>query len=120
MAFDFFSRQVNQSAIRSLRRRGSRLDRFKLTAKGRIRETLLADPAVEKAVSRYAREQATTPDAAWSLVERYIDEIVPFFNSRVLPVRIFLHRGLLTGLPFIRRSDEERAKALPRDAIVVY
>ena len=37
MALDFLRNKVNRSAIRSVRKRGARIDRFKLTAKGRVK-----------------------------------------------------------------------------------
>src|SRR6187431_2193889 len=80
MALDFLRSKVNRSAIRSVRKRGARIDRFKLTAKSRIREALLADPEIAKAVKAHAHDNDLAADDVWARVNQYIDEIVPFFN----------------------------------------
>src|SRR5687768_3223695 len=77
MSLDFLRKRLERSALRSLRESGSRIDRFKLTAKSRIRETLLADPEIGKAVARHAKEHDVEPATVWPTVERYVDEIVP-------------------------------------------
>src|SRR5688572_19350358 len=80
MAFDFLRRRVNRSALRSLKQRGSHVDRFKLTSRRRIRETLLADEEIARAVAAHAKENELDSAAVWKKVDAYIDEIVPFFN----------------------------------------
>jgi len=123
MAFDFFRRRVNQSAIRSIRKRGARLDRFKLTARQRIREILLADPAIATAVAIHAKEHSVAPEGVWRKVEEYIDEIVPFFSILAYHrVGYFVSRAMLAA--FYKVSSDQhsniRSASLPRDAIVVY
>lgn len=123
MAFGFFQRKVNQSAIRSVRKRGSRIDRFKLTAKGRIRDTLLDDPEIAKAVDLHAKENGIPADQVWLQVRRYIDEIVPFFNILAYyRVGYLVSRALLNM--FYKVSAEQHgnagASSLPKDAIVIY
>ena len=80
MALDFIRRRVNKSALRSLKDSGSRLDRYKLTSRRHIRETLLADEEIAHAVASHAKEHELDQALAWRKVEEYIDEIVPFFN----------------------------------------
>ena len=123
MAFQFLSGPLNRSALRTLRARGARLDRFKLTAKGRISATLLEDPAIAAAVARHSKEQGTTIDAAWETAYRYIDEIVPFFNILAYyRFGYFVSRTLLNM--FYRVSVDQHgtrgAASLPKDAVVVY
>src|SRR5687768_9020756 len=67
-------------ALRAFHRSGSRLDRFKLADRGAIRETLLADSEVTKAVRLHASETGASIRDTRKRVESYIDEIVPFFN----------------------------------------
>src|ERR1700737_3764039 len=67
-------------ALRALHRSRSRIDRFKLTKKPFIRQTLLADEAIAQAVREHAAENGIHERKAWERVEEYIDEIVPFFN----------------------------------------
>ena len=72
--------RATRIALRALHRSGSRIDRFKLTKKAFIRETLLADEGIARAVKEHAAENSMDEKKAWSRVEEYIDEIVPFFN----------------------------------------
>lgn len=123
MAFDFLSRRFDKSAIRSVRKRGARLDRFKLTAKASIRETLLADPEVAKAVAVHASEHALDQSDVWRTVSKYIDEIVPFFNILAYyrfgyaVSRILLHMFYKVSAD---QHGDRGAATLPKDAIVVY
>jgi len=123
MALDFLRSKVNRSAIRSVRKRGARIDRFKLTAKGRIRDALLADPEIAKAVKVHARDNDLDIDATWAKVRQYIDEIVPFF-SIIAYYRFgyFVSRALLNMFYKVSADQHARhgAEALPKDAIVVY
>ncbi len=122
MVMDFFRRRFNRSALRSVRHRGSRVERFKLTSRRQIRDTLLADSAIARAVDQYARENGIDPSYAWRKVERYIDEIVPFFNILAYYRFGFYFSRALLHL-FYKVSAEQvgdGAAALPRDAIVLY
>ena len=123
MTFDFIRKRVNQSALRSLRERGSRLERFKLTSRKSIRQTLLADDEIARAVAVHAREHGQNPTDVWRIVARYIDEIVPFFNILAYyRFGYFVSRTLLHM--FYKVSAEQHgargASTLPDDAIVVY
>ena len=80
MALDFLQRRLNKSALRSLKQRGSHVDRFKLASRKQVRATLLADDEIAKAVAAHAKENELASDVVWKKVEQYIDEIVPFFN----------------------------------------
>ena len=123
MAFDFIRKRVNQSALRSLKLRGSRLPRFKLTSKKSIRQTLLADEEIAKAVAAHAKDHGVDPALAWRKVDQYVDEIVPFFNILAYyRFGYFISRVLLNM--FYKVSAEQHgsrgAASLPDDAIVVY
>src|SRR5687768_1334238 len=106
-----------------MKEHGAKLERFKLTSKSRIRETLLADPAISKAVASHAREHELEHDEVWRIVRGYIDEIVPFFS--ILAYYRFgygVSRALLHM--FYKVSADQHgdtgARDLPKDAIVVY
>ena len=110
-------------ALRALHRSRSRIDRFKLTKKPFIRETLLADEAIAQAVREHAAENSMDEGKAWSRVEVYIDEIVPFFNILTYyKIGLVISRVLLNF--FYKVSAEYAGRpsqgALPRDAIVIY
>jgi glycerol-3-phosphate O-acyltransferase len=110
-------------ALRAVRRSRSRVDRFKLTRKASIRETLLADEAIARSVAEYSAENAIQPRETWKRVEGYIDEIVPFFN-----ILAYYKIGLVVSrllLAFFYKISAEYAGGsshapLPRDAIVIY
>lgn len=100
-----------------------RVDRFKFASRAHIRERLMADEVIAKAVQRHAGEQATTVDDAWSRVDGYIREIVPFFN--VIAYYQIGHRvsGWLLRLFYKTSVDFEDARArerVPRDAVLIY
>jgi glycerol-3-phosphate O-acyltransferase len=123
MTFDFIRKRVNQSALRSLRERGSRVERFRLTSRKSIRHTLLADDEIAKAVAAHARDNGQNAADVWRKVDRYIDEIVPFFNILAYyRFGYFVSRTLLHM--FYKVSAEQHgsrgASSLPDDAIVVY
>ena len=114
---------LNRVALRAVRRSRSRIDRFKLTKKPFIRETLLADEAIARAVKEHAVENSVDEATTWKRVDHYIDEIVPFFN-----ILTYYKIGLVvsrTLLNFFYKVSAEYAVSpsavpLPRDAIVIY
>jgi glycerol-3-phosphate O-acyltransferase len=115
--------RANQMALRALHRSGSRIDRFKLTKKPFIRETLLADEEIARAVREYAAENSTDEQQAWARVEKYIDEIVPFFNILTYyKIGLVVSRLLLNFFYKVSAEYAGRSShgALPRDAIVIY
>jgi len=113
----------SRMALRAVHRSRSRVNRFKLTKKAFIRETLLADDAIAAAVREHAAEQSIDEAAAWRRVETYIDEIVPFFNILTYyRIGLVVSRAVLNF--FYKVSAEyagrESSAALPRDAIIIY
>jgi glycerol-3-phosphate O-acyltransferase len=115
--------RANRIALRALRRSGSRIDRFKLTRKPYIREMLLRDEAIARAVAGHAAEHSLDEQSTWGRVEEYIDEIVPFFNILTyykigLAVsRVLLNFFYKVSAEYAGRPSQE---TLPRDAIVIY
>src|SRR5215207_10645579 len=73
-------RWADRAALRAVHRFGARVNRFKLTRKPYVRDTLLANGEIAEAVGRHASEHGVPEAEAWRLVRQYIDEIVPFFN----------------------------------------
>jgi len=124
MAFSIFvRRRASRIALRALHRSGSRIDRFKLTKKPFIRQTLLADEAIAQAVREHAAEHSIDEAKTWRRVEEYIDEIVPFFNILTYyKIGLVVSRLLLNF--FYKVSAEYTGRSshgtLPRDAIVIY
>jgi glycerol-3-phosphate O-acyltransferase len=119
----YLRRSFKRSALRAFHRSHARLDRFKLTRKAVIRETLLADSEIAAAVSDHSSRHQLEEAQTWRRVEEYIDEIVPFFN-----LLTYYKIGLLvseTLLNFFYKVSAEyagkRAHEEPdRDSIVIY
>ena len=65
---------------RALLHNRARVDRFKLASRAHVRARLLADERVTQAVREHAAAQGIAEREAWATVERYLQEIVPFFN----------------------------------------
>jgi glycerol-3-phosphate O-acyltransferase len=118
-----FRLRVNRMALRAFRSSHSRLDRFKLTKKELIRQTLLADEAIGVAVTEHSLETGVDEATSWRRVEVYIDEIVPFFNILTYyKIGLVVSRALLS---FFYKVSAEFAsgtapRELPDDAIVIY
>lgn len=116
-------RRATRIALRAVHRSRSRIDRFKLTKKPFIRETLLGDEAIAQAVKEHAAENSTDEAATWKRVELYIDEIVPFFNILtyykigLVVSRVVLNFFYKVSAEYAGRRSQE---TLPRDAIVIY
>ncbi|HEY3133748.1 MAG TPA: 1-acyl-sn-glycerol-3-phosphate acyltransferase [Gemmatimonadaceae bacterium] len=116
-------RRATRIALRALRRSRSRIDRFKLTKKPFIREMLLADDAIARAVAEHTAEHSLPEAETWKRVETYIDEIVPFFNILtyykigLVVARVLLNFFYKVSAEYAGRSSQG---TLPKNAIVVY
>jgi glycerol-3-phosphate O-acyltransferase len=116
-------RWADRATVRVVHRFGARVNRFKLTRKGYIRDTLLANGTIAEAVERHAREQGTGDEDAWRLVRQYIDEIVPFFN--ILAYYKFGYAASRATLNMLYKVSVDYEalddlEELPRDAVVLY
>jgi glycerol-3-phosphate O-acyltransferase len=108
---------------RALLHNRARVDRFKLASRAHVRARLLADDGVLQAVREHATAQGISERAAWATVERYIQEIVPFFNVVAYYQIGYRVSGWLLNLFYKVSVDfaEPRARErLPRDAVIVY
>ena len=96
MLSDSIRRYFNRGALRSVRERGTRVDRFKLAGKSRVRDMLLANPAIARALTAHGAAHGLSADKVWARVEEYIDEIIPSFNILAYyRVGYFVSRALL-------------------------
>ena len=110
-------------AVRAVHRAGARVDRYKLARRAYVRVQLLDDPVIREAATRHAREQGIAESDSWAKVDRYIDEIVPFFNIIAYYHLGYRAAGWLLNLFYkvtVEYEDLSRQRALPRDAVVVY
>src|SRR5256885_9651198 len=113
--------RASRIALRAVHRSGARIDRFKLTRKPFIRETLLADPAIVDAVKEHATEQNVSEAETLDRVEAYIDEIVPFFNILTYyKFGLVVSRALLNFFYKVSAEYAGNAKPVPKDSVVMY
>ena len=83
----------------------------------------MRDDVIADAVRRHAEENGTPQHDAWSRVDGYIREIVPFFNVVAYYQVGYRVAGWLLHLFYKTSVDFEDARAkerLPRDAVLVY
>ena len=116
-------RWADRAAVRAVHRFGANVNRFKLTRKRYIRDTLLANADIALAVERYASEHGLDEAQAWRRVEQYVDEIVPFFN--ILAYYKFGYAASRVTLNMLYKvsvdyEDLGALEQLPRDSMVVY
>jgi glycerol-3-phosphate O-acyltransferase len=116
-------RWADRASVRAVHRFGARVNRFKLTRKPYIRDTLLANSRVAAAVETHARENGMTERAAWERVRDYIDEIVPFFN--ILAYYKFGYAASRAMLDLLYKvsvdyEDMTALEGLPDDSVVIY
>jgi glycerol-3-phosphate O-acyltransferase len=113
---------TRRSGRRALLRFRARVDRFKLTSRKAVRARLLADSAVAAAVHRHARETGEAEETTWRRVDRYIHEIVPFFNVvAYYQIGYRIAERVLKLFYKIAVEYEDRASLrLPKDAVVIY
>lgn len=100
-----------------------RLDRYKLVNKRVIREQLLSDQVILEAMKEHRRVKGSSEEDTRKSVERYIDEIVPFFD-----VLSYYKFGYNVARLFIKLfykvsseyQDRDALNAIPRGDVVLY
>lgn len=117
------SHWFDRAVLRTAHQFRVRLKRYRLVSKRTIREQLLQDPRVLAAVREYGQEHGVTQLDARIRVERYIDEIVPYFNVlSYYRLGYNLARLLVHLLYRVSSEYQDRAalNAIPRRDVVVY
>ena len=123
LAWAIVRRMAKRSTRRALRRFRARVNRFKLTRKSYIRTALLADAAIEKAVSDHGAEHGVPATAVWKRVDTYIDEIVPHFNVFAYYRAGYVASRAVLNLLYKVSLDYENLAALEQladDSVVIY
>lgn len=116
-------RVANRMAARARLKYRGRLDRFKLLGRAHVRGLLLADPVIAAAVDEHVTTSGVTKETAWTMVDTYVREIVPFFNIIAYYEVGFRLSRMLLGLFYkvtIEYEDRAAVRRLPRNAVVVY
>jgi glycerol-3-phosphate O-acyltransferase len=101
----------------------ARVDRYKLVDRDRIREALMADPAIATAMRQHAAERGMAESQVRILVNHYVDEIVPFFNVLSYYKLGYNLSRLLINLLYkatIEYRDQAALDRMPRRDVVVY
>ncbi len=116
-------RWTRKAARRALFRFRARVDRFKLTSKRYITESLLADERIAAAVDAHAAEHGMARAAVWERVRTYLREIVPAFNLLMYYQFGYALSKAALGLFYktsVRIRRPEAFERLPRESIVIY
>ena len=116
-------RWMHRSSMRSHKRVGARIDRFKLADRAAIISAVLDDPVIAAAVRTHSAEHGVSEHDAWMLVRTYLSEVVPAFS-----LWFYYQVGLAIAEAaiklFFRVSIVDKGAAalaaLPRDSVVVY
>ena len=118
-------RMLDRAARRTVLHARSRIDRFKLTGrKEHVLAALRDEPAVAEAVMQHAAGHGLQTSEVWRRVDRYVDEIVPFFNVLVYynlgyrAARRLLH--LLYDEVRVDYARPEAMRRVERSAVVIY
>src|SRR5690348_557170 len=98
MMLGFIRSYFDRMALRAVHRAGARVDRYKLARRSYVRAELLDDPVIQAAVGQHATEKGVSIAEAWRIVDRYLDEIVPFFNIIAYYQLGYRAAGWLLGL----------------------
>ena len=109
--------------MRTVRRFRAHINRFKLTSRRFVRDSILADPAIALAVREHASANALPEERVWRTVREYLDEIVPYFNILMYYRVGYTASRVLLNLFYkttVERDDDEALRALPKDAVAVY
>lgn len=115
-----WTRRIGRQQILKFR---ARLERYKLVDRRVVREELVRDPVIVQAIAAHAFEHHVTVAQTRRQVERYIDEIVPFFNVlSYYKLGYNLSRLILNLLYKTSIEYEDRAAldAVPRHDVVLY
>src|SRR3954470_20931243 len=116
-------RYSRRSARRALLHFRARVDRFKLTSRKAVRARLLADSTISAAVRAHAAQAGESEAATWQRVDRYIHEIVPFFNVVAyyqIGYRVAKRVLNLFYKVTVEYADRAAVSAMPRHSVVIY
>src|SRR5262249_19775706 len=114
---------LRRAGRRTLWRHRGHIDRYKFTRKSYVIANVLAEASVAAAVRAHAESNGEREEVTWHRVERYLDEIVPFFNLLAYYRLGFNVSRFILGMFYKVSVEHERPdpfKGLPRDSIVIY
>jgi glycerol-3-phosphate O-acyltransferase len=112
-----------RAVLRAVRRFELRLERYKLVDRRTIRDALMLDRLVHDAMREHCASTGMTESNVRAQVERYIDEIVPFFNVlSYYKLGYNLSRVLINVFYRLTSTFQDRGalNAIPKSDVVVY
>jgi glycerol-3-phosphate O-acyltransferase len=118
-----FRTRMRAWARRTVRDFQSRINRYKLVSRRAVRDELILDPVVVAAMREHMRAHALTEVEVRGRVERYIDEILPFFNVLSYYKLGYNLARLVLRLLYkvsIEYQDWRALDRIPRRDVVVY
>lgn len=112
-----------RTAERTIERIQGRIEPFKLARRPEIHRELLEDPGIREAIAEHAEEHGMSREATTREVDRYIREIVPFFNVlSYYRLGYAISRWLISLLYRVRivTRDVKAPQRIPDGDVVVY
>jgi glycerol-3-phosphate O-acyltransferase len=115
--------RLRRAGRASVLRFRTRLARYHLQQRRRVKEALLEDPVVGAAVLEHVREHGLPEARVWRLVTRYVDEIVPYLNVLSYykigynAAKVLIH---LLYKVSVDHQDERALARIPKQDVVVY
>ena len=116
-------RYLRRAARRSLREFRARLARYKLQERRLAKAALAADPVIAAAAREHAAEHGLTDDVVRRRVDRYLQEIVPYFSVLSYYRLGYNFAKLVVNLLYkvsVDYQDEAALARIPRRDVVVY
>ena len=118
-----FRARLRKSARRALHDFQARVAKYKFVSRRAIHDELILDPVVVAAMRAHMKEHKVGELEVRVRVERYIDEILPFFNVLSYYKLGYNLAKLTLGLLYkvtVEYQDEPALNRIPRRDIVVY
>jgi glycerol-3-phosphate O-acyltransferase len=118
-----FRRWIEHASRAQLLKFRARLERYKLVDRRLVKAELMEDPAIIEAIGAHAAANGLAPEKVQRTVERYIEEIVPFFNVLSYYKLGYNISRLLINLLYkasIEYQDRDALEKVPENDVVLY
>lgn len=115
--------RIKRSALRVIHRFELRLERYRLVDRRVIRDELMLDGQLHDAMREHCAAHGLGEQEVRLRVEKYIEEILPFFNVLSYYKLGYNVARVVVNLLYkvsTEYQDEEALNAIPRDDVVVY
>ncbi len=116
-------RRMDRMVLRVVHHFQLRLERYKLVSRRAVRDDLLSDHAVKRAIEEHCRMHGLSEAEGSALVEDYVNEITPFFDVLSYYKLGYNIARLILSLLYRVTSeyvDVESLKQIPKSDVVIY